>query len=80
MLELKDFMPVNYLKKERFTGSYNGMRFCMEKAEHEGSDTMLAVVVWPEPYGYDAVSYTHLLMLLISSSLHSSGSLMCAGR
>ena len=28
----------------------------MEKAEHEGSDTMLAVVVWPEPYGYDATS------------------------
>ena len=56
MLELKDLMPVNYLKKERFTGSYNGMRFCMEKAEHEGSDTMLAVVVWPEPYGYDATS------------------------
>ena len=41
MLELKDFMPVNYLKKERFTGSYNGMRFCSEKAE---------------PYGYDATS------------------------
>ncbi len=56
MLELKDFMPVNYLKKERFTGSYNGMRFCMEKSDHEGGDTQLSVAVWPEPYGYDATA------------------------
>ena len=33
MLELKDFMPVNFLKKEKFTGSHNGMRFRMEKLD-----------------------------------------------
>ena len=33
MLELKNFMPVNYLKKETFTGSHKGMRFRMEKSQ-----------------------------------------------
>lgn len=55
MLELKDFMPVNFLKKEKFTGSHQGMRFRMEKLEIEGEDKpRLGVTVWPEPYGYDA--------------------------
>lgn len=31
MLQLKDFMPVNFLKKEKYTGSCKGMRFRMEK-------------------------------------------------
>lgn len=54
MLELKDFMPVNYLKKEKFTGSHCGMRFRMEKVDREGEGTLLGVSAWPEPYGYDA--------------------------
>lgn len=55
MLELKDFMPINFLKKERFTGSHRGMRFRMEKAEQEGQEKpKLKVTVWPEPFGYDA--------------------------
>lgn len=54
MLELKDFMPVNYLKKEKFTGSFHGMRFRMEKAQEEDQEPQLAVTIWPEPYGYDA--------------------------
>ena len=55
MLELKDFMPVNFLKKEKFTGSHQGMRFRMEKTEVEGEEQpKLGVCVWPEPYGYDA--------------------------
>ena len=35
MLQLKDFMPVNFLKKEKYTGSCKGMRFRMEKFEKE---------------------------------------------
>lgn len=55
MLELKDFMPINFLKKEKFTGSYKGMRFRMEKLEIEGGETpKLGVTVWPEPYSCDA--------------------------
>ena len=54
MLELKDFMPINFLKKEKFTGSFKGMRFRMEKFEGENEETALAVTAWPEPYGLDA--------------------------
>ncbi|MDO5416035.1 MAG: hypothetical protein Q4F29_02445 [Lachnospiraceae bacterium] len=57
MLERKGFMPVNYLKKETYTGSYHGMRFKMAKTQTgEGDEekTVLRVTHWPEPYGYDA--------------------------
>ena len=54
MLQLKDFMPVNFLKKEKYTGSCKGMRFRMEKFEKEGADApILRVSVWPEPYSFD---------------------------
>ena len=33
MLERSGFMPVNYLKKESYTGSYCGMRFKMHKVQ-----------------------------------------------
>ena len=49
MLELKDFMPINFLKKEKFTGSHKGLRFRMEKLE-ENEENFLFVSVWPEPY------------------------------
>ena len=50
MIERKDVMPVNFLKKENFTGSDTGMRYRMEKASKE-EETVLKVTVWPEPYG-----------------------------
>ena len=54
MLQLKDFMPVNFIKKEKYTGSCKGMRFRMEKFEKEGEETpVLRVSVWPEPYSFD---------------------------
>ncbi len=56
MLELNEFMPVNYLKKTDYTGSYKGMRFCMQKAEDEEGAVCLSVSAWPEPYGYDATA------------------------
>lgn len=57
MLKRSGFMPVNYLKKESYTGSYRGMRFKMVKAqvEEEGEEkTVLRVFHWPEPYGFEA--------------------------
>lgn len=66
MLELKDFMPINFLKKEKFTGSHKGMRFRMEKAETEGEEKpRLKVTVWPEPYGYDATPQEEKRELLV---------------
>lgn len=56
MIERKDVMPINFLKKENFTGSYKGMRYRMEKLAQEDSETLLCVAAWPEPYGYDKTS------------------------
>ncbi|MEG2296827.1 MAG: hypothetical protein RSC13_04235 [Clostridium sp.] len=53
MIERKDVMPINFLKKENFTGSDRGMRYRMETAA-DGEDTILVVTAWPEPYGYVA--------------------------
>ncbi len=57
MLERKQFMPVNFLKKEVFTGCHEGMRFRMERTEQENkgeTGVYLKVTAWPEPYGFDA--------------------------
>ena len=56
MLELKDFMPVNFLKKEKFTGSHNGMRFRMEKLDLEGEDGP----AWVLPFGLSPMAMTLL--------------------
>lgn len=56
MIERKDVMPINFLKKENFTGSYKGMRYRMEKVSGADGETVLCVVAWPEPYGYVATS------------------------
>lgn len=53
MIGRQDVMPVNFIKKEDFNGSYRGMRYRMSKIEKDG-ETKLCVTAWPEPYGYDA--------------------------
>ena len=40
-------ISVNYIKKEPFTGGYQGMRYCLTKV----GDGM-EVAIWPEPYNY----------------------------
>lgn len=57
MLERSGFMPINYLKKESYTGSFQGMRYKMVKAavgEGEEEKTVLRVFHWPEPFSFDA--------------------------
>ena len=59
MIEYTDVMPIPFLKKEAFTGSYQGMRYRMKKTEvpvQEGSEettTQLLVHVWPQPFCFD---------------------------
>ena len=62
MIERKDMMPIPFLKKEKFTGSYKGMRYRMELAVKEEENPegekpaeikLLAVTAWPEPFSYD---------------------------
>lgn len=69
MLELKDFMPIAFLKKERFTGSHKGMRFSMEKVEAAGEEKpRLGVTIWPEPYSYDATPDSEKETILLDFS------------
>ena len=66
MITRKDVMPVNFLKKEKFTGSDTGMRYRMEMTKREvpkedGADgetveeTVLTVTSWPEPFSEEGI-------------------------
>lgn len=55
MIEEEHFHILNYVKKEEYTGSMEGMRYMLKKkavSEEEGEKTFLEVIIWPEPYGY----------------------------
>lgn len=62
MLAQSEYMPLGYLKKQRWTGSYRGMRFLLQRQEGSGADSgnnaegqdWLEAVVWREPYSYEA--------------------------
>ena len=39
MIKRKDLLAFNFYKKEKFTGSYHGMRYLIQKAE-EGEENI----------------------------------------
>ncbi|MDK2967587.1 MULTISPECIES: GNAT family acetyltransferase [Lacrimispora] len=49
MLNKENFVPIQFFKKEAYTGSMNGMRYRIKK-EDEG----LEAAVYPQPYCYEA--------------------------
>lgn len=55
MFDVEKFNHLNYIKKEPFSGSYQGMRYLLESkkemVEEKEVKYMLATV-WPEPFGY----------------------------
>jgi hypothetical protein len=51
MIERKDILSLEFLKKEVYTGSYQGMRYRLSKKQNE-EITLLQVINWPEPYNY----------------------------
>ena len=53
MIEKDKFHVLNYVKKEEYTGSMDGMRYMLRK-KVEGEETKLEVTIWPEPFGYAA--------------------------
>lgn len=53
MLSRKDFLPLNFVKKEDFTGSYKGIRFMLRNETVE-DEKKLRVYVWSEPLGFEA--------------------------
>lgn len=67
MIDLHGAISIPFLKKSRFTGSYQGMRYQLQKSEKvvekvveeaEGeepakTETVLLAVIWPEPFNYE---------------------------
>lgn len=53
MIGSKDILSLNFYKKEQFTGSYRGMRYCIKKVSENETD-LFRVTFWPGPYCYDA--------------------------
>ena len=53
MLTRDDFLSLNFVKKEDFTGSHQGMRFMLHQETVE-EEKKLKVYVWSEPFGFDA--------------------------
>lgn len=51
MIEKDKFHILNYVKREEYTGSMNGMRYMLKKKETEG-EARLEVIIWPEPFNY----------------------------
>lgn len=53
MITINDILPLNFIKKEEFSGSYKGMRFVlrMEKVEEENK---LRVYIWSEPLNFES--------------------------
>ena len=50
MIEEKDILSLNYLKKQTYTGSFRGMRYLLrKKGDEKAGDVQLEAVVWPEP-------------------------------
>ena len=48
MLDKETFHPLNYIKKEEYSGSMEGMRYLFKKVKSGGQD-IIRVTIWPEP-------------------------------
>lgn len=55
MIDKETFHPLNYIKKEEYSGSMSGMRYMLKRVKVEDADKIL-VTVWPEPLGIFATS------------------------
>lgn len=53
MLSREDFLSLNFVKKEDFTGSHKGMRFMLHQEPVE-DEKKLKVYIWGEPFGFEA--------------------------
>ena len=51
MINKESFNVLNYVKKEEYTASMDGMRYMLRKKEIPDGNA-LEVIIWPEPYCY----------------------------
>lgn len=49
MLDKETFHPLNYIKKEEYSGSMEGMRYLLKKVK-SGEEDVIRVTIWPEPF------------------------------
>lgn len=49
MLDKETFHPLNYIKKEEYSGSMEGMRYMFKRAKSDEGD-VIRVTIWPEPF------------------------------
>ena len=47
MITCDDILNMNFYKKEKFTGSYQGMRYLIKK-----DNDVFHVTIWPGPYNF----------------------------
>ncbi|MDE5699004.1 MAG: hypothetical protein K2I96_16635 [Lachnospiraceae bacterium] len=67
MLSREDFLSLNFVKKEDFTGSYKGMRFMLHQETVE-EEKKLKVYLWSEPFGFEATPDEEKISELFSFS------------
>lgn len=53
MINRKNLLNLNFYKKEPFTGSFQGMRYRIEKKEEDGTVFLLAAT-YPQPFCFTA--------------------------
>lgn len=51
MIDKEKFHVLNYVKKEEYSASMDGMRYMLKKKDTE-EGSKLEVIIWPEPYCY----------------------------
>ncbi len=51
MIEKESFHPLNYVKKEEYSGSMDGMRYMLKRLPAGDGEDKFRATVWPEPYG-----------------------------
>ncbi len=62
MLNRKEYMPLGYFQKQPWTGSFQGMRFCIrrvtessqdEQTKEEKTQDYLEAIYWKEPFSFE---------------------------
>lgn len=63
MIDLHGDISIPFLKKSRFTGSYQGMRYQLQKSdrvvreatgeEEAKTGPVILAIIWPEPFNFE---------------------------
>lgn len=63
MIDLHGDISIPFLKKSRFTGSYQGMRYQLQKSdrvvreatgeEEAKTEPVILAIIWPEPFNFE---------------------------